>query len=100
MFYIHKHSESLEYGGPEEGGWWFTEGIPVEDWKPEDHKFADEDTAYAACRDLNEQEKERRHNEEEFDYHSVLAYRSNHYSYRVEESPVPQSYPEERPFYC
>jgi len=101
MFYIHKYTTRLEYGGPEEGGWWYDSGVPVErdDWEPRQHAYDNEETAYSICRGLNELERERREREEDFDYHSVLAYRSTHYAYLVEDAPTPVPFPLHRPRY-
>lgn len=97
MWYIHKHSVAQAYGGPEEGGWWYDTGVPVEDWTVP--SYDDEDIAYMFCRALNYQEYERRENEEEYEYTSVLSYRSEHYSYTVEDFPIPRPFPEYRPHY-
>lgn len=96
-WYIHKHEVAMQYGGPEEGGWWYTVGVPVKGFKVE--HFTDEEEAYARCRQLNQQERERAEREEHYDFSSVLAYRSNHYSYTVEEFPVPMTFAESRPHY-
>jgi len=100
-WYIHKHDIALEYGGPEEGGWYYESGVPVEieEWNPAHHQFEDEDDAYATCRGLNAQEIERRDAEEQYEYTSVLSFRSNHYAYAVEDNPTPYSYPSYRPHY-
>lgn len=44
------------YGGPEEGGWWFTCGEPIfEDWTiPYTRHYNNEDEACNAARRLNE----------------------------------------------
>jgi hypothetical protein len=89
-YFIHKHEVELAYGGPEEGGWWYNIGTPVEDWIPEG--FATEDEAYERCHELNEQEHERRQREED-------SYRSTHYSYSVHETTVMRPFPETRPRY-
>jgi hypothetical protein len=95
-FWIHKHSVSLEYGGPEEGGWWYTAGIPTD--------FAlgpitDEEDAYEQCRNLNHLERERQEREEQYNFTSVLAKMSVHYEYSVEEFATPRAFPEARPHY-
>lgn len=97
MFYIHKHEITLNYGGPEEGGWWYESGVPVEDWKP--IAFVDEEAAYEQCRQLNTAEKVRQEEEEEYDFTSVLSYRSHHYAYMVDETSEMRAYPEQRPHY-
>ena len=95
-YYVHKYAVELRYGGSEEGGWWYESGFPVQS---NVYKGHDEEDAYAKCRELNRFEHERAEREEDYDYTSVLSYRSNHYSYRVEESPVAGAYPEEIPYY-
>jgi hypothetical protein len=97
-YFIHKHDVRLCYGGSEEGGWWYDAGTPVEDWVPEG-PFMDEEDAHTRCRELNDQEHERAKKEEEYDYSSVLSYRSTHYGYSVHETTVMTSYPEVRPHY-
>lgn len=96
VYYVHKHSISLEYGGPEEGGWWYELGFPTGlSFGP----IVSEDAAYDQARALNELEHERRENEEAYDFTSALAHLSDHYSYSVEDYPVPVAYPETRPHY-
>jgi hypothetical protein len=97
MFYVHKHEVSLQYGGPEEGGWHYTAGTPVEEW--EVIAMPTEELAYEQCRILNDQERMRREAEEDYDFTSVLAHRSTHYSYSVEEDPIPRAFPATRPHY-
>lgn len=96
MYYVHKHQIALQYGGPEEGGWWYESGTPT--------GFVlgplnDEEAAYDQSRALNALEHERRKRDEEYDYTSVLAKLSSHYSYMVDTSPTPEPYPTERPHY-
>jgi hypothetical protein len=95
-FYIHKFEVWMNYGGPEEGGWWYDAGKPVE---ARLESFSDEEAAYARCRELNEAEHERAEREEEYDYTSVLAHYSTFYSYKVEEDPEPKPFPEYKPHY-
>jgi len=97
MYYVHKNQVAQQYGGPEEGGWWFDSGTPVEGWIP--IPFEDEEEAYAKCRELNAQERERAKAEEDYEYTSVLSYRSTHYDYSITESSIPVPFPEERPHY-
>ena len=96
-WYIHKHEVHQQYGGTEEGGWWFEVGIPVEGFRVP--QFADEESAYRTCRSLNKLEYERRDKEEKYEFTSVLSYLSNHYAYTVVDFEVPQRYPLERPHY-
>lgn len=98
-WYIHKHEVALQYGGPEEGGWWYDAGSPDEEWVPAAHAFNSEDEAYAVCRGLNEMEQIRAKQEEDYEYTSVLAYKSSHYAYTVEDHPNPYFYPDRRPHY-
>lgn len=98
LYYIHKHEVGLQYGGPEEGGWWYESGSPCGDWVPLG-PFKSEDEAYAKCRELNDQEHDRAKEEEDYDYTSVLSYRSNHYAYSISETTIMRSYPEHRPYY-
>lgn len=71
--------------------------MPDEDWTVLD--FEDEETAFAKCRELNEKESLRRMEEEDYNYTSVLASRSNHYSYGVYDTATPKPYPETTPHY-
>ena len=96
IYYIHKHDISLEYGGPEEGGWWYTFGMPTGfSFGP----ITNEEAAYEQARALNNLESDRRKLQEEYDFTSVLAKMSNHYSYEVNDYEVPVVYPESRPHY-
>ena len=97
MHYIHKHEVSQQYGGPEEGGWWFTSGFPVEDWTP--IEIEDEEQAFEVCRALNAYEKDRAKREEEYEFTSVLSHRSSHYSYDVSGDYTAKPFPERRPHY-
>lgn len=95
-YYVHKHEVELMSGGPEEGGWWYTAGVPTGfSLGPID----DEELTYEQCRALNELERERQEHEEQYEFSSVLSYRSTHYSYTVEDFPVPEPFPQERPHY-
>lgn len=94
-YYVHKHSVSLAYGGPEEGGWWFKSGIPTGFVLGPLPEFA----AYDQSLSLNQLELARREAEEDYDFTSVLAHMGNHYEYRVEDFPQPEAYPQVRPHY-
>jgi hypothetical protein len=96
VWWIHKYEVALAYGGPEEGGWWFDTGVPTGFTMG---PFTDEEAAYEQCRVLNYLEYERAEREETYDYSSVLSYRSNHYSYSVEDSPIAEPYPKVKPHY-
>jgi hypothetical protein len=96
-WFIHKYEVWQESGGPEEGGWWYTQGQPVRDW--EVIEFPAEDLAYEQCRILNDQEHLRRESEEKYSFSSVLARESTHYTYTVESTSSPTEYPVARPHY-
>lgn len=101
-FYIHKYRIRLEYGGPEEGGWWFKSGIPAREHGQPVAVFTGpraEEEAIDYCYELNQKERERRDNEEDYSYHSVFAYRSKHFEYDVSENPRAEAFPTERPHY-
>jgi len=96
IWYIHKYDVRLDYGGPEEGGWWYISGIPTGfSLGP----ITNEEAAYEQARVLNQLEDERQEREEEYDFTSVLSFKSNHYDYRVEDYPTPEPFPKGRPFY-
>jgi len=97
MYYIHKYEVSLTFGGAEEGGWWYKAGSPVEDWSPV--FVEDEEVAFEVCRALNAAEKKRQDEEEDYDYTSVLSYKSQHFDYDVSESSVAEAFPKARPHY-
>lgn len=97
MYYIHKYEVAQQYGGPEEGGWWYKAGDPVEDWPP---VFVEnEEVAFEVCRALNKAEMERRDKEEPYEYTSALSYMSEHFEFDVSESSVAESFPKVRPHY-
>jgi carbohydrate-selective porin OprB len=97
MNYIHKYEVAQQYGGPEEGGWWYNAGDPVDDWKLV--MVEDEDNAYEICRALNSAEYVRRDEKEQDKFTDVLSYRSQFFAYDVSDSPVAESFPKERPYY-
>lgn len=94
MFYVHKYSISRDYGGPEEGGWYYTHRSPVES-----NVFSHDDEAicYEQARILNDQEQMRREENEQGDFYSVLAYRWEWFAFSVEDEPIAVEPP--RPFY-
>lgn len=95
-WYVHEFDVELQYGGPEEGGWWYDSGRPTgKRWGP----FALELTASQTCRELNEHEHERREREERYSYTSVLARQSTHLAYDVSRDEVAEAYPRTRPHY-
>jgi hypothetical protein len=96
LHFVHKYAIALNSGGPEEGGWWFDSGVPV--WRIPIPILGDE-LAYKLSRWLNGREHERAKREEKYGYTSVLSYRSNHFSYRVEDFARPRPFPTTRPHY-
>lgn len=98
MHYVHKYQVWQEFGGPEEGGWWYTMHHLETDFEPP--RFGTEDEAYAECRELNFKEYERREREEEYEFTSVLSDRCTFYSYDVQDTAyAPEWIPAERPHY-
>ena len=97
-YYVHKFEVQQSYGGPEEGGWWYKTGVPTDPGTP---VFSTniEEAAYAACRELNRKEQERRERENEYGYTSVLSYRDTFYEYDISEDKVAEPFPKERPHY-
>jgi hypothetical protein len=95
VYYVHKYEVAEQYGGPEEGGWWYTQGRPTEDSPVA--VTESEELAYELARQLNHEEQNR---DKEYDYHSVLSYKEDHYTYTVEETREPKRYPVERPHYA
>lgn len=86
---------NMEFGGPEEGGWWFDSGSLTRIMKV----FKSEDLAYDYARKLNNKLKSRvtgpnfgRH-----DYSSVVS--EGEYRAYVYDDHAPKYFPEERPHY-
>jgi hypothetical protein len=118
MQYIGKYSESQQFGGHEEGGWWYDRGYPA--WKVgipfpswllnlEWHyaknrvirtitRFLN-DLPYKLARRLNAKEHERRNKENRYDYTSVLSHREDFYTYGFSDTFKLRPYPETRPHY-
>lgn len=97
MHYIHKYEVAQQYGGPEEGGWYYNAGDPAEDWCVV--MVEDEEIANLVCRALNQAERERREEEEPYEYTSVLSYCSQFFEFDVSNSPVAEGFPKVRPHY-
>jgi len=98
VWYVHKYEEFQEYGGPEEGGWYYDVREPVRDdeWTPP--IFTDEEEAFAHCRTLYAEEYERR-KKEPYPYHSVLSAQSIFYAFDCTTESMPYSSPLVRPHY-
>ena len=83
------------YGGPEEGGWWYTCGDLVRTVK----RFRSEDEAYDYCRRIND----KLHSRREFygiRSSSSAAYSGGDYRAKVYDNVAPESFPVNRPYYC
>jgi hypothetical protein len=94
VYYVHKYEVAQQYGGPEEGGWWYTQGRPTEDSPVA--ATESEELAYELARQLNHEEQNR---DKEYGFTSVLSYKEDHYTYTVEETREPKRYPVEKPHY-
>lgn len=123
MWYVHKYEIWKDKGGAEEGGWWYTQGEPVDDWDV--IPMPTEDLASEQCRILNDQERMRREGlkygpdsavhelgqpapegEDPADTAEyVAAYQRSGiadehvYTYTVETTSSPTEYPVDRPHY-
>lgn len=86
-FYVGVYSTGLAYGGPEEGGWWFDSG----ELEEEPEFYATYAEAKAAIQQLETQYVS------EGNYTSVRP--GQNYRFALSEDPLPQVFPEERPFY-
>lgn len=95
MYYLMKYEDSQQYGGPEEGGWWYNLANPQ--WKRGVPLPMPENMAYRICRWLNNRINERHNRKQEYGYTSVLSYRSEFFSFGLEDQLVP-AYPH-RPHY-
>jgi len=95
MYYCHKFEVALQYGGPEEGGWYFNSGEPT---GQRIGPFAYEDDAFEKCRELNDIEH-KRSEEQQYGYTSVLAHRSEHFEWDVSDEEKAKPFPEYRPHY-
>jgi hypothetical protein len=96
MHYVMKYEVYQQYGGPEEGGWWYEEGIAQ--WRfpiP----VPSQSLAYRLCRVLNDREHERRKTECDYEYTSVLSDRDTFYGYGIADTFRPQNYQELKPHY-
>lgn len=84
------------YGGPEEGGWWYTKGRIARTVKV----TKSEEAAYAYARRLNEKLNSRRFgpNADRRSISSVLS--EGIFDARVYENAAPKEFPEEAPYYC
>lgn len=84
------------YGGPEEGGWWFTTGERVENSKV--RVVGDREEARRIARRINRALHHKRITHPRRGLSSV-AYAGGHYEARVFEGSPPANFPEHRPHY-
>ena len=95
--YVNTYLVSQAYGGPEEGGWWYTKGVPVESVRTENHAANLQDGDYEAEDVLDFRRKWcEKENAERLPIHSVNS--RGVYQVRVEKC-FAQPYPAERPHY-
>jgi hypothetical protein len=86
------------YGGPEEGGWWYTYGNPVFDvGLPVPIVTTNEDEAVTVMNDMNKWIEDQGLNKGRPSIGSVLS--KGEYRAVITDGPVPVSYPETRPHY-
>lgn len=92
VYFISEYTVTLNYGGPEEGGWWY-------DWNEYEvtvDRAGTQDEAYAIARRMNEQARAEHHERYGYDYTSVLG--GTKTAYFVEEEPGDHQ-STSRPFY-
>jgi hypothetical protein len=94
-YIVSLYLEDLAYGGPEEGGWYYSVGQLVRVIRT----FADEGKAYDYCRKLNRRLESRviGPNVGRYAMSSVLS--DGEYSALVHEDKAPEYFPERRPYY-
>lgn len=85
----------LAYGGPEEGGWYFSTGEPDSDYTQFTRTFRNEDSAYS-YRDRLERKLVEKLNKGRRPVSSVLS-RGVYVAAKFD--GLPEAWPKERPFY-
>ncbi|MEU4066648.1 hypothetical protein AB0F25_30420 [Streptomyces wedmorensis] len=88
MWYVNVYEVDRAYGGPEEGGWYYSTGVPT----GESEAYFTEAFAWHRARILDEEHREGRSK-----VYSVN-YRGGAYEVRVQDHPG-KAYPEETPHY-
>jgi hypothetical protein len=83
----------MQYGGPEEGGWWYSTGRLVRVFKV----VKDREEATRICRRANDLLHHLQRNKREV---SSVIYDGGRYAAEVHEHNAPEYYPTERPYYC
>ena len=96
MFYVTMFETDRQYGGPEEGGWYYDTGKPID--HPLNRIFETEDQALAyRSENLH---KVREQNEAEGRINPYfLGNKGDFLNLEVHEG-IPVPYPTERPYYC
>lgn len=94
-YLVSVYLEDRAYGGPEEGGWWYTVGQLIRTVKI----FKSEEKAYEYCRRLNQKLRSRTFgpNEGRRDISSVLS--DGEFVADVYPDFAPKHFPEQRPHY-
>jgi len=92
MPFLMKYEDSQQYGGSEEGGWWYNLAVPQ--WRCSIPLPMPQSLAYALCRWLNQREQAKPHR---YGYTSVLSHREEFFSFGLEDRLVPVM--PMRPFY-
>lgn len=84
------------YGGPEEGGWWYTTGSLVRVHSVE----KSEEEAYRKCRRINQGLEHKRRVTHNPHYSlSSVCYSGGHLAAQVFERTAPEFFPQQRPYY-
>lgn len=84
MYFVHRYTTELAYGGPEEGGWWYNHQEPDHEWQAFPFDIEEDAHQFARSRNLAER---RRQDGMTYGYTSVLAHRdAPFYVYDVSES--------------
>jgi hypothetical protein len=95
MYIVSYYNVDRAFGGPEEGGWWYTYGIPETQFDRFTRGFATEDEAYVYADRLNRHLSPKL-NEGRYSISSVLS--DGNYQAIVSEG-YPRPFPEETPYY-
>lgn len=91
-YFVGIYEIDMAYGGPEEGGWWYSTGTLKRAIK----LFSDEDKAYAFARRAN---RLLSHLERDKRPVSSMAYEGDRHWVEVHADTLPEYYPKQRPQY-
>jgi hypothetical protein len=97
FFCVSVYLVNKAWGGPEEGGWWYTYGIPAAEYGWKTKCFGDWDDAHAYVNELNEWIDEAHINDGRRDIGSVLS--EGQYQAHMDEGTYPAPWPAKRPHY-